>query len=143
MAGGLTSKQRRFVDEFALSRNGAAAAARAGYAHGSAKVAAARLLTKANVQAALGRREAAAARALEVTRQRVIQELQDAVELAKLKNDPMAMVAAWREIAKICGLYAPERQQLSVSTDPVSKLARLAALSDAQLLALIDAGTAA
>lgn len=143
MAGPLTKRQRRFVDEFALSLNGAAAATRAGYAPGSAKVAAARLLTKVNVQAALARHESAAARAMEMSRQRVVQELQAAVELARHKNDPMAMVAAWREIAKICGLYAPERKQLSVSADQTSVLERLTALSDQQLLALIHEDIAA
>ena len=34
----LTAKQRRFIDEFAVDRNGAGAVVRAGYAPGSAKV---------------------------------------------------------------------------------------------------------
>jgi phage terminase small subunit len=42
----LTAKQTRFIDEFLVDSNGAAAAVRAGYAPGSAKVAASRMLTK-------------------------------------------------------------------------------------------------
>jgi hypothetical protein len=47
----LTPKERRFVLEYVGDGNGAAAARAAGYAPGSAKVTASRLLTKANVQA--------------------------------------------------------------------------------------------
>jgi len=47
----LTPKERRFVLEYVAESNGAAAARAAGYAPGSAKVTASRLLTKANVQA--------------------------------------------------------------------------------------------
>ena len=47
------AKQTRFVREYAVDCNGAAAAVRAGYSPRSAKVTASRLLTKANVQRAL------------------------------------------------------------------------------------------
>ena len=45
----IRSKQSRFVREYAVDCNGAAAAVRAGYSPRSAKVTASRLLTKANV----------------------------------------------------------------------------------------------
>lgn len=136
----LSRRQRQFVEEYASCRNGAAAAVRAGYAPGSAKVTASRLLTKANVRAALGRREADARRALAVSRQRVLDELQAAIDLARLKADPAAMIAGWREIAKICGLYAPEEKRLALSAD---RLAEVEALSDEELLGLIGNGSAA
>lgn len=72
----LTSRQVQFVEEYAVCRNGAGAAVRAGYSERSAKVTAARLLTKANVRAALALREAENAHALGLTRERVLVELQ-------------------------------------------------------------------
>jgi len=45
----LSAKQSRFIGEYLVDANGAAAALRAGYATGSAKVAAIRMLTKDNV----------------------------------------------------------------------------------------------
>lgn len=56
----LTPKQERFADEFMLDHCGAAAAVRAGYAPGSAKVTACRLLTRTNVKDALRDRQARA-----------------------------------------------------------------------------------
>ena len=67
-ATSLTAKQTSFIDEFMKGRNGTQAAIRAGYAPGSAKVTASRLLTKANVAAEIRRLEAkhAAAAGIEV-----------------------------------------------------------------------------
>jgi phage terminase small subunit len=49
----LSERQRRFAEVYVLENNGAASARAAGYAHGSAKVAAARLLRRVDVQAYL------------------------------------------------------------------------------------------
>jgi phage terminase small subunit len=110
----IRSKQRRFAEEYALDHNGAAAAVRAGYAPISAKVTAERL---------------------EVTREQVLAELQEAVRLARLKQDPVSMVAAWREVAKMCGFYAPIRQQIEgyADTQSAAPLAQLRGLTNAEL----------
>ena len=47
----MNPKRQRFCEEYAIDLNGAQAATRAGYAPGSAKVTASRLLTDANVRA--------------------------------------------------------------------------------------------
>jgi len=99
----ITTKAARFVEEYAIDHNGAGAAVRAGYAPKSAHVTASRLLRKANVSAAVRALEVEVETELRVTRSRVISELQSAVELARLQNDVSAMIAAWREIAKLCG----------------------------------------
>jgi phage terminase small subunit len=131
----IRSKQRRFAEEYALDHNGAAAAVRAGYAPISAKVTAARLLTKANVRAVVTAHEVRAAERLEVTREQVLAELQEAVRLARLKQDPVSMVAAWREVAKMCGFYAPIRQQIEgyADTQSAAPLAQLRGLTNAEL----------
>lgn len=58
----LTQKERRFVDAFlgSCNGNGSEAAIAAGYAPGSARVTASRLLTKANIKAAVDARNAKA-----------------------------------------------------------------------------------
>jgi phage terminase small subunit len=53
MAGGLTDKQQRFVDEYLIDLNGAQAAIRTGYSARSAKEQAARLLTDDNIASAV------------------------------------------------------------------------------------------
>jgi phage terminase small subunit len=111
----LSHKQGRFVDEYLVDCNGAAAAVRAGYAPGSAKVAASRLLTSDNpVRLAIqGRQEADAVR-LGVTREGVIQRFLEAFELAKLNAEPAVMVAAARELGRLLGFYAPARVEVVV-----------------------------
>src|SRR5262245_61623886 len=105
-------KQLRFVEEYCLDHNASRAPREAGYAAASAKVTGCRLLTNANVAQAIREREAEAAQRLELDRQRVIQELQTAIELARIQADPAAMIRGWVEIAKMCGYYAPERRQV-------------------------------
>lgn len=135
----LTPRQERFVAEYAVSRNGAAAARAAGYAPGSAKVTACRLLTKANLQAALQAHEQEARRLLGTTRDRVILELQNAIEAAKMMGEPGTMVAGWREIAKMCGFYREEPRRRGRMTAAERRvLTDIAAMSDEELIRLID-----
>lgn len=134
----MTPKQQRFVEEYSLDHNGAGAAVRAGFAPNSARVTASRLLSKANVAEAVAAREAEAAKSLNMTRGAVLEALQDAFDKARQGSDPMTMVAAAREIGKMCGYYAPERREVEVtSASEVAIMARYEAMSDAELLALI------
>jgi phage terminase small subunit len=76
----LTERERRFVEAFmgTCAGNGAKAAIKAGYARGSAKVTASRLLTKANVRAAIAARtQADPAVADRETRQRFWTQVMD------------------------------------------------------------------
>lgn len=103
----LTPKQQRFAREYAVDGNATAAAIRAGFSPASARVTACRLL-KANraVQAAVRHEQAKVAARIEIDRERVIAELQDAIDLARVRSDPMAMIAGWREVARLCGFYS-------------------------------------
>ncbi len=136
----MTPKQLRFVEEYSLDHNGAGAAVRAGFAPNSARVTASRLLAKANVAEAVAVRESEAAKSMNMTRARVLEALQDAFDKARQASDPKAMVAAAREIAKVCGFYAPERRKVEVtSAGARAMMARLEAMSDEELLAVIGA----
>ena len=57
--GKLTARQQRFVEAYILEENGAKAARAAGYSETSAKVTASRMLTNANVLAAIERARSA------------------------------------------------------------------------------------
>ncbi len=73
----LTPQRLRFVQEYLKEPNGAHAARLAGYAHGSAKVTAARLLTDANVKQAIADGMGKAARATGLSVQWVLDMLQE------------------------------------------------------------------
>lgn len=133
----LSAKQQRFVDEFSLDHNASRAARAAGYSSACAKVTASRLLTNANVRAAVTLREMEAENSLEMTRERVLKALQEAFEAAREQREPAAMIAACRAIAQICGYYTPERNKVEVTTD-ATMVHRLYRLSDAELAAMIS-----
>ncbi|WP_169457902.1 terminase small subunit [Ottowia thiooxydans] len=103
----IRSKHLRFIREYAVDCNGAAAAVRAGYSPRSAKVTASRLLTNANVQRALQQIQQADMERLTLSREAVIGQLQDAIEFARIKQDPLAMILGLREMGRMMGYYGP------------------------------------
>jgi phage terminase small subunit len=136
----LTAKQARFADEYLVDSNGAAAAVRAGYAPGSAKVAASRLLTSDNpVRRAIQARQDADSERLGVSRQEVLAGLLTAVSDAREQRNPMAMISGLREIGRMLGFYAVETKRVEVSAEGQGAMRRLESLSDAELLEVIAA----
>lgn len=85
----LNDKQRLFVAEYIVDFNGAAAARRAGYAEKTARITAAKLLTKANVQESIQTAIESRLKALDVTADRVLQEL------ARIGFSDMRDYTAW------------------------------------------------
>lgn len=140
-----TSKQTRFVQEFLVDANGAAAAVRAGYAPGSAKVAASRMLSKDNpVRRAIQARQDADAERLGVSRSHVLAGLQEAIKQAREQGNPVGMIRGWVEVAKMLGLYEPEARRVEVSGAVDSVLqSDYRTMSDRELLALIAQGAGA
>lgn len=136
----MTPKQKRFIKEYALDHNAAAAARRAGYSANGAKVTASRLLTSPNpvLIAAIQEKEAENARDLGLRREDILQGLIDAVEQAKLIADPLAQVAAWKELGKLCGFYRPESVCKEASDRGRAYMESMASLSDAELIAIIE-----
>jgi phage terminase small subunit len=137
----LTPKQTRFVEEYSIDHNGAAAAVRAGYSPRTARQIAHELLTKPDILGAVEANERLVAKQLQITREGVLKELQGAIAIAKEKGDVHAMIAGWREVAKICGFYAPERKEISVSASAQRVIEHLETLSDAELLQIAENGT--
>ena len=99
----MTERQKRFVLEYVLDQNGAAAATRAGFSEKSAKVTASRLLTKDNVRSAVRAQQAAVAAENRVSRDLVVGQLLEGIALARRNNDARSMISAWRTIARMCG----------------------------------------
>jgi phage terminase small subunit len=71
----LTPKQHRFVTEYLIDLNATQAAIRCGYSERTAKSQGSRLLTHADVAAAIADRQAKRVEKLELTAERVLQEL--------------------------------------------------------------------
>jgi Terminase small subunit len=137
----MNEKQTRFVQEYLVDRDGAAAAVRAGYSPRTARQQAYDLLTRPDIAEAVCEGEAEIAAKAQLTRKVVMHGFLDAIGLARLRADAGAMIAGWREIAKLCGYYAPERKQVEVMTTAGLELsAQIEQMTDAQLVNLIAAG---
>ena len=133
----------RFVQEYLVDRNGAAAAVRAGYSKRTARQIAHELLTRPDIAEEVRQGEAEIAAKAQLTRKVVMHGFLEAIELARLRADASAMIAGWREIAKMCGFYAPERKQVELtSTAGLELSARLEQMTDVELTNLIAAGEA-
>ena len=135
----LTAKQSRFVQEYLVDGNGTRAAIAAGYGRAGARVAACRLLTKASVQKALQARQSADATRLSTQREDVIQGLLEAVDSARAKQEPMALIRAWAEIGRMMGFYAPEVRKVQARGGQADKQRRFETMTDAELLAIVAA----
>ena len=136
----MNDRRTRFVQEYAVDLNGTAAAVRAGYAPGSAKVTASRLLSDANIRQLLLSHQSETARKLELDREKVLAGLLEAVDVARVQGDPGAMIAGWREIGKMLGYYAPERAvKVDISIAAKRAIDELETLPDAELLEIVAA----
>lgn len=140
----LTAKQARFVSEYLVDGNGAGAAVRAGYSAAGAHVTASRMLRNATpVARAIEARQAADATRLSLRREDVLAGLLEAVDQARAQSNPMGMIAGFRELARLLGFYAPEIRKVALTSKQGALHRNLSAMSDAQLLALIEQGAAA
>lgn len=140
--GSLTPKQVRWIDEYLIDFNGAAAAVRVGYSLRSARSIACELLTKPDIQAVLQARKAELAKEFQITRQGIIQGLLEAVNMGREQQNPSAMVTALREISRMMGFNAPEVKRVELTATQDSAHPNLTSWSDTQLLEAIAAGDA-
>ena len=136
----LTHKQARFVDEYLVDFNGAQAAIRAGYSQKAAKEAAYQLLTNNHVAKAVESRAQEASEKLKITRERVLQGFLEAAAMAKEEGNAMGIVSAWREVAKLLGMYPSNRLQVEakVTREKTPTQRQIERMTDAELLAIIE-----
>lgn len=138
----LNVRQTRFVQSFALHQNGSKAAREAGYSAKTASQMSFENLRKPEIQEALSalRREIEAK--LGVSKDRAIREIQGAVEVAKAQGDASAMIAGWREIARMCGYYDKERAaKVSINVTAKRVIEKMETMTDAELMEVITDNT--
>lgn len=58
--------------------------------------------------------------------------------MARSQSNPGAMIAGLVQVAKLCGFYEPEKVNLTLSADGKRLSAKFAAMSDDELLAIIE-----
>lgn len=134
--GQLTARQALFVEHYALCSNAAEAARLAGYSADTSRQIGSRLLSNVDIKAALQARRQVFQAELEVTRQDVVNCLQEAILMAKSQLNPSAMIQGCVQLAKLLGFYEPEVIQVGFSAENASLKAKFAAMSDEDLIAV-------
>ena len=133
----LTEKQRLFVHHLVNNKlNQTAAARQAGF--NQPGTAANALMKNPKVLAAIAEERLEYAKASGMTKQKVIEGFSEAIDLARIKADPIAMIAGWREIGKMCGFYEATKAKIELSVQGQVLIQRLNTMSDEELLALAE-----
>lgn len=132
----LTHNQKHYVENRAFGMGKQDAARAAGYATASAAADATNLEQLPKITEALASERAMNARLIGYSRQDVLEGLKSAIDDAKILADPSSQIAGWREIAKICGYYAPEVKEVHLTGAQLRARGELELLSDDELLRL-------
>lgn len=132
----LNDKQLRFVDEYCISHSAADAARKAGYSTKTARSIGHELLTKPDIQAAIQACQTATALEMGVTRQHVLSDLLEAIQVARVQGNPGAMIQGAREVGKLLGFYEPEIQRVELMVNE-GLAAKYQVMTDEQLTAII------
>ena len=134
----LNDKQKTFVKFWAEGESITTASAKAGY--NDAATYAYRMTKMPNVLALYSQIKAKYEEAGQMTRKKVMDMLLESYDMAKLLAEPSTMVAAAREVGKMCGYYAPTEVKMKVDVTGNIVVDRLNSMSDAELLKLITTG---
>lgn len=137
----LTDRQKDFVRHWAQGESISTALARAGFSTADNSLGY-RLAKMPNVLALKAKYAAEYEAAAKMTKKKVMDMLIESYEMAKLMAEPASMVSAAREVGKLCGYYEPKKVQVDVNVRGSVAMGRLNALSDADLLKIIESGGA-
>lgn len=132
----LTQKQAAFVKDILAGFSSTQAARRAGYKFpkGSAPY----LLKTPIIAKKLEEEFAKHEKKADMTREKVMAGLMEAVDMAKAAGDATAAVSAWREVAKMCGYYAEEKKKIDISINGMVHVNKIENMSDSELLRIIE-----
>ncbi len=134
---GLTDQERSFVEHFGMGMTQGQAAKAAGYAVPAQS--ATKLMQLPRVVTAIEAMRARNAEISDVSRRDVIDGLKEAIDMGRTLQDPVAMIAGWREVAKVCGHYEPVMKKIEISVNGQIAMGKLEQMPDSELAKLIEA----
>ena len=132
--------RRKFVANVCMGMTQTSAARNAGFRHPT--VDASQLMRLPVIQDAIRLEYGKYEQKANMSRGKVMKGLLEAVDIARTMSEPASMVAAWREVAKICGYYAPEIKNVNISVNGAVHVSQLEDMSDEDLAKLVIEGTA-
>lgn len=116
----LSVKQRKFVEKYAISGIGRAAAIDAGYPEKAATQQAADLLTRPYIKDALAQEERKLADMVDITTREIIEGIRKETQDKHAGN----RLKAWDMLAKIKGLYADKQTESGSGTTIILNMGR-------------------
>jgi len=131
----LTEKQAVFVEAILDGKPNGKAMAEAGY---SPTQPATTVLRSPDVAFALETARSELSSAVQIKRGDMIQVLVEAIDMSRMMADPMGMIAGAREVGKMLGLYEPEKKSIELTTNQARLRSMYEALSDEELLNIIE-----
>jgi hypothetical protein len=134
---GFTPAQKDFIKFWAQGESIGSASVRAGYTKQDTTMY--EFAKRPHVIAEYQKEKAKYEAAAQMTREKVMDMLKESYETAKLLSEPASMVAAAREIGKMCGYYAPTESRVKVDVSGNVMVQRLNSMSDEELLKMISA----
>lgn len=130
----LSPRQQEYIENRARGLDRQQSAVLAGYAdHNDAG---GQVEESTDVQQELARIRAETAKDAGITKDMVAGGLKRAADMAQTMADPVGMVAAWRELGKLLGFYAPAVKKIEKGINRKDLLAAMDQLSDEELLQL-------
>lgn len=70
----------------------------------------------------------------EISREDVIAGFKDAIDIARMQSEAMPMIAGWREIGKMLGMYEAKKVEVTIQGDAQAVAKQLQGMSDKDLL---------
>ena len=132
----LTPKQLAYIDARGKGMNIIQAAQAAGYAH--PEVVGYAVEKKPAVKAAIVKAWDQHEKTSVMSKKKVMDGMLYAIDQAKLLADPTAQISGWREIAKMCGYYEPQKMKVEISVSAKRMFSQFETLSDEELLKIAD-----
>ncbi|MCW8864064.1 MAG: terminase small subunit, partial [Colwellia sp.] len=110
----LTTKQQRFVEEYVIDFNATRAAISAGYSEKTARSISSELLTKPDIRSAIKTHLDELSTDSYVSREVILTGLLKEAMGRGESSSANSRVSAWDKLAKLSGLYADTKPQLSI-----------------------------
>lgn len=128
----LTQQQIKFAQEYGRTGKVRDSLRKAGYSDRNTGVYP--VLKNEAVGLLVAREREENAKAIRMTRERVMNGFLEAVDIARAQEDPVAMIRGWSEVARMCGFYAPETKKIELSLTAKGIVDSLERISDEELM---------
>ena len=132
----LTEQQKIFVNAVMKGKSPTVAARMAGYS--CPDVQGYEVVKSPKVKAAIQYLHKKHEKVADMSRKRVMDGILEAIDMARIQAESANMISGWREIARMCGYYAPEVKKIDINITAKRVIDKLETLSDDDLLRMVE-----